>query len=321
MEDKVTGTHGPRPVSSPSTEEMAPKSPQGALHLNIARIGAAPFISLSKKPENEFFSVSLYDLDKSLRVLPSDDHRMDKNVDPATVLPAQYHDYLDVFSRKDSNVLPPYRSYDHTIKLLPDTTPPSECLYGMSRDEQEELRKYLKENLEKGFIRASQSPAASPVLFVKKPGGGLRFCVDYRGLNAITVKSRYPLPLIKETLNRLSKAVIYTKLDIIAAFNRLRIAKGEEWMTAFFTRMGLFEYLVLPFGLCNGPSSFQAFINDTLRDYLDIFCTAYMDDILIYSNSLGEHNIHVKMVLERLCKAGLQVDITNANSTLQRSRI
>ena len=194
-EGEVTGTPPPRLESLPSTVEMTPKSPQGAnspqgvLHLNIVRISTAPFMSLSKKPENEFFSVSLYDLDKSLRVLPSNNHKMDKNVDPATVLPAQYHDYLDVFSRKDSEVLPPHRSYNHTIKLLPNTAPPCGRLYGMSRDEQEELQKYLTENLEKGFIQASQSPAASPVLFVKKPGGGLHFCVNYRELNAITVKS------------------------------------------------------------------------------------------------------------------------------------
>ena len=151
----------------------------------------------------------------------------------------------------------------------------------MSRDEIEELRRYLDDNLAKGFIRASRSHAASPVMFVKKPGGGLRFCVDYRGLNAVTIKNKYPLPLIAETLNRLSRAKIFTKLDIIAAFNRLRIKEGDEELTAFRTRFGLFEYLVMPFGLCNRPASFQHFINDTLRQYLDDFCTAYLDDILI----------------------------------------
>jgi hypothetical protein len=170
----------------------------------------------------------------------------------------------------------------------------------MSRDESEELLRELKSQLDSGFIRASRSPAASPVLFVKKPGGGLRFCVDYRGLNAITVKNRYPLPLITETLARLSRARKYTKLDIISAFNRLRIKDGDEWKTAFRTRYGLFEYLIMPFGLCNGPASFQNFINDTLREYLDIFCTAYLDDILIYSETEEEHERHVKLILEKL---------------------
>ena len=179
----------------------------------------------------------------------------------------------------------------------------------MSQNELMVLRKYLDENLSKGFIRASTSPVASPVIFVRKPGGGLRFCVDYRALNAITVKNRYPIPLIQETLNRLSKAKYYTKLDIISAFNRLRIAKGDEWLTAFRTRYGLFEYLVMPFGLANAPSTFQHYVNDTLRPYLDVFCTAYIDDILIYSDNLSEHRKHVELVLQALRDAGLQLDI------------
>lgn len=171
--------------------------------------------------------------------------------------------------------------------------------------------------MRKGFICASTSSAASPVLFVKKPGGGLRFCVDYRKLNAITIKDRYPIPLIQETLNRLSQACWFSKFDVIAAFNKMRIQEGEEWKTAFKTLYGLYEYLVMPFGLANGPSSFQHFINDTLQGYLDIFVTAYIDDILVYSNSLPEHKIHVKLVLDRLSLAGLQLDISKSEFHVQ----
>ncbi len=128
-------------------------------------------------------------------------------------------------------------------------------------------------------------------------------------MNAVTVKNRYPIPLIQETLSRLSKAKYYTKLDIIAAFNRLRIAEGDEWLTAFRTRYGLFEYLVMPFGLANAPSTFQHFVNDVLRPFLDIFCTAYLDDILIYSETLHEHKEHVRSVLNALKEAGLQLDV------------
>ena len=134
--------------------------------------------------------------------------------------------------------------------------------------------------------------------------------MDYRALNEMTVKNRYPLPLIRETLDRLSHARYFTKLDIIAAFNRLRMKEGEEWKTAFRTRYGLFEYLVMPFGLHGAPAFFQHYINDILREYLDIFCTAYIDDILIYSNTLGEHKGHVRKVLSALRSAGLQVEIT-----------
>ncbi|KAH0358992.1 hypothetical protein KCU65_g10159, partial [Aureobasidium melanogenum] len=245
-------------------------------------------------------------------------YRKSKDVDPALILPLQYHEYLDVFSRKDAKTLPPHRTYDHAIDLLPGKEPPYGPLYSMSRDESEELLRELKSQLDSGFIRASRSPAASPVLFVKKPGGGLRFCVDYRGLNAITVKNRYPLPLITETLARLSRAKKYTKLDIISAFNRLRIKEGDEWKTAFRTRYGLFEYLVMPFGLCNGPASFQNFINDTLREHLDVFCTAYLDDILIYSEDEAKHERHVKLVLEKLREAGLQVDITKCEFNVEQ---
>ena len=172
------------------------------------------------------------------------------------------------------------------------------------------LRKELTSLLDKGWIRASSSPAASPILFVKKPRGGLRFCVDYRGLNAITRKDRYPLPLIQETLNNIAKAKWFTKIDVSAAFHKIRINLGDEWKTAFRTRFGLYEWLVTPFGLANAPSTFQRYINWTLREFIDDFCSAYLDDVLIYTNgSLKEHHEHVNKVLEAMGKAGLPLDI------------
>lgn len=297
------------PVSSPSSWRSSAANLKA--HLQTFPV-LNPHASLSEK--ETFLAMSRMNKELHLGTAVTREEleliRLQKNVDPATLLPVQYHDYLDVFSKKESDKLPPHRAYDHAIKLKEGFQPPSQTLYGMSRDEIEELRRYLDDNLAKGFIRSSSSHASSPVMFVKKPGGGLRFCVDYRGLNAVTIKNRYPLPLIVETLNRLTKAKIYSKLDIIAAFNRLRIREGDEALTAFKTRFGLFEYLVMPFGLCNGPASFQHYINDTLRDYLDEFCTAYLDDILIYSDSEAEHEIHVKRILMRLREAGLQIDIT-----------
>ena len=179
-----------------------------------------------------------------------------KNVNPATLLPKRYHEILDVFSKKEADTLSIHRAYNHAINIKDGYQTPSAVMYGMSRDEIQELPQYLDENLAKGFICASRSYAASPVLFVKKPGGGLRFYVDYWGLNAVTIKNRYPLSLIRETLNRLCHAKIYTKLDIISAFNCLCIQEGDESLIAFCTRFSLFEYVVMPFGLCNGPASF-----------------------------------------------------------------
>ncbi|KAI1002238.1 hypothetical protein K3495_g5966 [Podosphaera aphanis] len=128
-------------------------------------------------------------------------------------------------------------------------------------------------------------------------------------LNDITIKIRYPIPRIHETLSLLGKSKYFTKLDVISAFNRMCIAKGNGYLTAFRTRFGLYEYLVMPFGLANAPSLFQNYINDTLRGYVDSFCTAYIDGILIISESLEEHEKHVKKVLTRLMEARLQINI------------
>ena len=154
-----------------------------------------------------------------------------------------------------------------------------------------------KDNLDKWFIHSSSSPVKAPVLFTKKSAGSLRLCVDYRGLNEGTIKNRYPLPLLHDTLLRLKQEKYYSKLDIRSAYNLICIADGEEWKTTFRTRYGLFESLVMPFGLTNAPATFQNFINDVLRPFLDLFVTAYLDDILIFSESLKEHKRHVRQVL------------------------
>jgi hypothetical protein len=147
--------------------------------------------------------------------------------------------------------------------------------------------------------------AGVPIHFVKKKDGGLWLCVDYRGLNTITIKDQTPLPLIGEALDHLSKAKIYTKLDVKDAYHNLRIAKGNEWKTTFRTKYGLYEYLVMLFGLTNAPASFQCWMNEVLSDYLDIFCIAYLDDVLIYSDNLTQHREHVKLILERMKEVGL----------------
>jgi hypothetical protein len=221
---------------------------------DIAMVGAVAFARLARSKGCEIFSVTMEDIEKALVDKP--------DVDPQSKLPQQYHEVIDMFLKKESDKLPPHRPYDHDFTIEAGGRPPVSALYGMSRGELLVLRKYLDDNLRKGFIRPSSSPFASPVIFVRKPGGGLRFCVDYRGLNAITIKNRYPLPLIRETLNRLSRAKYFTKLDVVSAFNRIRIKEGQEHLTAFRTRFGLFEYLVMPFGLANAPSTFQHYIND-----------------------------------------------------------
>ena len=227
-------------------------------------------------------------------------------------VPKPYHDLLEAFSKKAADSLPPHHAYDLSINSCL-ALPRLSGLFTLSETELSTLRTWIKDNLDKGFIRRSTSSAGSPILFVKKKDGSLRLCVDYRGLNAITLKNRYPLPLISETLDRLREAKLFTALDLRGAYNLLRIAPGDEWKTAFRTRYGLFECMVVPFGLTNAPAAFQHLMNDIFRDILDIYVTCYLDDILIFSSDPSDHISHVREVLQRLVKHGLYVKAEKCN--------
>jgi hypothetical protein len=225
-------------------------------------------------------------------------------------LPEQLRQYAWVFEKNRADSLPPHRNSDFEIKLKDGANPPYRKAYPMARDELQAVRKYIEEHLAKGFIRPSTSSVASPVLLVKKPGGGLRFCVDYRSLNALTVKNRYPIPLIRETLDRLCKSQWFTKIDIVAAFSRVRIKEGHQHLTAFISSLGLYEYEVMPFGVCNGPGTFQGLINEVLRELLEDCVSVYLDDILVYSSgTIEEHWAKVAKVLSLLGDSKLFADI------------
>ena len=222
-------------------------------------------------------------------------------------IPDVYADFADVFSKRLANTLPPRRPYDHKIDLDPGTTAPYGPLYKQSEAELKLIKEFINEYLAKGFIRPSQSPAGSPIVFAKKKDGSLRLCVDYRGLNKVTKKCRYPLPRIDELLDRLSRAKIFSKIDLRSGYNLVRIAEGDEWKTALRSRYGSYEFLVMHFGLTNAPSTFQHFMNDTFYDLLDRFLAAYLDDLIIYTDSedLEEHISQVREVLLRCRNASL----------------
>lgn len=222
-------------------------------------------------------------------------------------VPSEYMDLKEVFNKGRATSLPPHRPYDCAINLLPGTFPPRGRLYSLSGPERESMEEYIQDSLAAGIIRPSSSPAGAGAFFVTKKDGSLRPCIEYRGLNDVTIKNRYPLPLINSAFELLQEAQVFSKLDLRNAYHLVRIKDGDEWKTAFNTPSGHYEYLVMPFGLTNAPAVFQARVNDILRDMLNIFVFVYLDDILIFSRSMDEHVTHVRRVLQRLLENQLFV--------------
>jgi transposase InsO family protein len=234
-------------------------------------------------------------------------------------LPEEHEQYRELFKQSAQCTLPAHGKHDHHIPIQEGKTIACKKLYQMSEKESAALKTYIDEQLSLGKIRPSTSPAGHGVLFVPKKDGGLRLCVDYRPLNAITIKDRYPLPLIHEIQDRIRGAKWFTKLDITDAYNHIRIADGEEWKTAFRTKYGHFEYLVMPFGLTNAPPSFQRFIDEVLRKYLHLFVIAYLDDILVFSEDKNEHVEHVNKVLKELQENNIRLKLSKCEFHVQET--
>ena len=301
--ERKKNTNSEKKKSSPtkSWSKKNPEIPEPEAPFEIKLITAAPFFHVFKQKGVKLFSVSLKDVEKALK--------QRQHTDPATKLPLEFHEFFELFSHQEANKLPPHRLYDYKIKFIKKKQPGYGFLYSMSQGKFQVLKKFLDENLAKGFIRASSFLAAILILFVRKPGRSFRLCVNYKTFNAITVKNKYPLFLIQEILNRLAKVKYFTKLNIVAAFNKIRMVEKEKWKIVFRTRYGLFEFLVMNFGLCGVPSFFQNYINDIFHEHLNTFCSAYIDDIFIYNKTKKKHMKHVQQIFQKLQKAGLQLDI------------
>ena len=228
-------------------------------------------------------------------------------ITPETLLEQLQKEYPEVFQTPSG--LPPKRAVDHTIptSLEPGQEPPYRPTHQLSVRELDELKRQLVELLDKGFIRPSRSPYGAPVLFVRKKDGSLRMCVDYRGLNRITVKDRYPLPRIDELLDRLRGAQWFSKLDLASGYHQIRVAEDDIHKTAFNTRWGSYEFLVMPFGLTSAPGTFQRVMNDIFAPLMDNCVVVFIDDICIYSQSREEHIQHLREVLKLLQKHRLYV--------------
>ena len=210
-------------------------------------------------------------------------------------------EFQDVFAKDLPKGLPPvHKGHEFRIELTDEKKPVHRPLYKLSPLELEESKKQLTMLLENGYIQPSDSPYGSPVLFVLKTGGSLRMYVDYRWLNKKMVRNWYPLPLPEELFDRLRGAKVFSKLDLRSGYWQMPVRSEDVPKTAFRTRWGLFEFLVLPFGVTNAPAQFMNMMNDLLADYLDVFVLIFLDDILIYSRTMEEHAEHLRLVLQRL---------------------
>lgn len=218
------------------------------------------------------------------------------------MVPKEYHTHAKVFSEEESHRLPKHQPWDHAIDLAPDAPETLKSkVYPMPNNEQSALDDFIKENLQKGYIVPSKSPMASPVFFVKKKDGKLRLIQDYRKLNAITIKNRYPLPLASDIINQLKGAKYFTKFDVRWGYHNVRIKEGDEAKAAFVTNRGLFEPKVMFFGLTNSPATFQSLMNSIFADLIaEGKVAVYLDDILIWSSDLVEHRKIIHEVLKRL---------------------
>ncbi|QRW22961.1 Retrotransposable element Tf2 protein [Rhizoctonia solani] len=227
---------------------------------------------------------------------------------PLEGVPLEYHQYAKVFGEEEFNKLPPHRHYNIGIELT-EEGPLNLPLYSMTDAESATLKDWLRDELKMGKIRPSKSSISSLVMFVPKKDGSRCLVVDYRRLNNRTKKNVYPLPRPDNLMAQLRGTKVFTKLDLRWGYNNIRVKEGDKWKTVFRTKYGLYESLVMTFGLTNAPASFQHFMNDLFKDLLDVCVIIYLDDILIYSKDDATHTQHVHKVLHRLmenqlfCKA------------------
>jgi transposase InsO family protein len=261
----------------------------------VSTISPRQFRQLSQEVGTQ---VGIFVISKDSKLLKDS---VPENADASQLL----SDFEDVFSQEAANDAfrqprPSTRDFECSIPIEPDKEPPFGALYNLSEPERIAMETYVKENLKKGWISHSTSPAGAPCFFIKKKDGSLRLCIDYRGLNKITVKNRLAIPLISDLISRLSTAKLFSTLDLRNAYQLVKIKEADRWKTAFRTHVGHFEYNVMPFGLTNAPAIFQDLMNETLKDYIGKFVCVYLDDILIYSQSPEDHKEHLRLVLQRL---------------------
>ncbi|KAJ6808834.1 uncharacterized protein M6B38_165845 [Iris pallida] len=231
--------------------------------------------------------------------------------------PRIVEEFKDVFPEELPG-LPPDRVVEFSIDLIPGAAPITKKIYPMNKEELAELNKQIKELLSKGFIQPSASPWGAPVLFVKKKDGTLRLVIDYRALNEVTIKNKYPLPRIDQLFDQLGEARVFSKIDLRSGYHQVKVKKEDIPKTAFRTRYGHYEFLVMPFGLTNAPAIFMDLMNRVFYQYLDKFVIMFIDDILIYSKSEEEHEKHLRIVLQTLREKKLYAKLSKCEFWLDQ---
>jgi hypothetical protein len=206
--------------------------------------------------------------------------------------------YKDIFSSPTG--VPVHSQFNHSIDMTPDALLPNGPIYRHSLLENEEIKCHIQDLIEKGHIFPRSSPCGSPIMLVQKKYGSWRICIDYRDLNKITVKNRYPIPRIDDLLDQLKGVKYFNKIDLNSGYHQVPIEKTDVWKTSFKSKEGLFEWLVMPFGLTNAPSSFMRMMDDILRPFTNSFVVVYLDDILIFNKNWVEHLQHIQQVMHTL---------------------
>ncbi len=294
--------------------------------LNIVMIKAATYRMLVKQSDVKIFAVIILKIDRLIITVENKSEEVNlhelshvKTLEKVKVkLLFKYHDYLDVFDRVMIDQLSFHCFYDHKIELIDEETSSRSKLYQMFDHKLQKIKKYLIDYLNKEFIFFSFASYVSLILFIEKKNESLRFCVNYRKLNALIKWDHYSLSLIDETLACIQESKYLTRLNIIIAFNKLRMHSDSEDLTIFIIFFNLYKYYVMLFELTNELTFYQHYMNDVLFKYLHQFCQIYLNDIIIYSKILKKHKRHVQLILHRLWEIDLQIDINKCKFHVQK---
>jgi hypothetical protein len=269
----------------------------------VANSGKELLIEVKKKEEPQFILVR-----KPKIVLTST--RVD---DLPEEIQELLEEFVDIVVDELPRSLPPIRSVSHHIDLIPGAIFPNKSAYISTPQENEEVKRQVQELLDKGLVRESLSPCVVPTVLSLKKDGGWRMCTDLRAINKITIRYRFPLLRIDDLMDCLSGEKYFSKIDLKSGYHQIRMREGDEWKTTFKTNEGLYEWLVMSFGLTNASSTFMRLMNEVLREFIRKFVIVYLDDILVYSKTVAEHLKHLTTVIQRLQQEKLLINMKKSS--------